>query len=112
MAANFVYELPFGHGKPFLTGGPAAQIFGGWELSSIIAARTGLPVNITMSRKSGDLPDGNTSNQRPDLVPGVSIYAVNQTINNWFNPAAFSLPAKGTWGNEGRYTAFGPGMYE
>ena len=65
-----------------------------------------------MSRKSGDLPDGNTSSQRPNRVPGVPIYAANQTINNWFNPAAFSLPAKGTWGNAGRNLAVGPGMYE
>ena len=33
-------------------------------------------------------------------------------ISNWFNPAAFALPAKGTWGNLGRYIANGPGMYE
>jgi hypothetical protein len=46
------------------------------------------------------------------LVPGVSIYAANQTINNWFNPAAFSLPAKGTWGNAGRYLGVGPDMVE
>jgi len=109
---SFIYELPFGHGKKFLTDGPVSHVIGGWEISSLITARTGLPINITMSRKSGDLPDGNSSSQRPNLVPGVSIYAVNQTINNWFNPAAFSLPAKGTWGNEGRYIAFGPGMYE
>ncbi len=69
-------------------------------------------MNISMSRKSGDLPDGNTSSQRPNLVPGVSIYAANQTISHWFNPAAFAIPAKGTWGNEGRYLANGPGMYE
>jgi hypothetical protein len=109
---SFIYELPFGHGKKHLADGPASHVFGGWEISSLITARTGLPINITMSRKSGDLPDGNSSNQRPNLVPGVSIYAANQTINNWFNPAAFSLPARGTWGNEGRYIAFGPGMYE
>jgi hypothetical protein len=65
-----------------------------------------------MSRKSGDLLDGNTSSQRPNLVPGVSIYAGNQTITNWFNPAAFSLPAKGTWGNAGRYLGRGPDMFE
>jgi hypothetical protein len=65
-----------------------------------------------MSRKSGDLLDGNTSSQRPNLVPGVPIYAANQTTTNWLNPAAFALPAKGTWGNLGRYVANGPGTYE
>jgi len=110
--ANGVYELPFGAGKRFLNSGTAAKIFGGWELAGIATARSGLPINITMSRKSGDLPDGNTSGQRPNLVPGVSIYPAHQTVTNWLNPAAFSLPAKGTWGNAGRYIAVGPGMYE
>jgi hypothetical protein len=112
MVANAVYELPFGRNKQFLTSGPASTIFGGWELAGIVTARTGLPVNITMSRKASALLDGNTSSQRPNLVAGVPIYAANQTINNWFNPAAFSLPANGTWGNLGRYIANGPGNYE
>ncbi len=103
MTASAVYQLPFAHNS---------RIFGGWELAGIATARTGLPVNITMSRKASALPDGNTSSQRPNLVPGVPIYAVNQTINQWFNPAAFAAPANGTWGNLGRYIAKGPGMYE
>ncbi len=112
MTANAIYELPFGRGKQFLTGDTASKFFGGWELAGIATARTGLPVNITMSRKATQVLDGNTSNQRPNLVPGVPIYAANQTINNWFNPAAFALPANGTWGNLGRYIANGPGMFE
>ncbi len=110
--ANGIYQLPFGTGQAFLNNGTAARIFGGWELAGIASARTGLPVNITMSRKASALPDGNTSSQRPNLVPGVPIYAPNQSINNWFNPAAFAAPANGTWGNLGRYIANGPGMYE
>ena len=35
-----------------------------------------------------------------------------RSINNWFNPAAFSAPANGTWGNLGRYIANGPGAFE
>ena len=112
MTANAIYELPFGHGKQFLNGDTASKFLGGWELAGISTARTGLPVNITMSRKATRLLDGNTSSQRPNLVPGVPIYAANQTIDNWFNPAAFALPANGTWGNLGRYIANGPGMYE
>jgi hypothetical protein len=110
---NGVYELPFGQGKPFLSGsGVASRILGGWEIAGIASARTGLPVNITMTRKAAALPDGNTSRQRPNYVAGQSLYAANQTINNWFNPAAFAAPANGTWGNLGRYAAIGPGKYE
>jgi hypothetical protein len=112
MTASAVYNLPFGPGKQFGNSGLPSRILGGWELAGIASARTGLPVNITMTRKATALPDGNTSSQRPNLVPGVPIYAANQTTNNWFNPAAFALPANGTWGNLGRYIADGPGMYE
>jgi hypothetical protein len=112
MTASAVYQLPFGSGKQFFDAGLASKILAGWELAGIASARTGLPVNITMTRKATALLDGNTSSQRPNLVPGIPIYAANQTINNWFNPAAFALPANGTWGNLGRYIANGPGMYE
>jgi hypothetical protein len=113
MTMNGVWQLPFGHGKQLFSSGLASQILGGWSLSGLASARTGTPVNITISRKAAALPDGNTSSQRPNLVPGVSIYAANQSIPNvWFNPAAFSTPAAGTWGNLGRYIGRGPGNYE
>src|SRR4029077_4859798 len=73
---------------------------------------TRLPVNNTASRTAAQLPDGNTSGQRPNLVPGVPIYAADQNINNWFNPAAFSAPANLAWGNLGRYIPNGPAAYE
>jgi hypothetical protein len=113
MTSNAIYELPWGPGRRFMNGhGLMPTIFGGWQLSGLATASTGRPVNITIKRSASQLPDGNTSSQRPNLVPGVSIYAANQTIDNWFNPAAFAVPAKGTWGNLGRYIARGPGYYE
>jgi Carboxypeptidase regulatory-like domain len=113
MTTNGVWELPFGPGKQHLTSGTASKILGGWSLSGLATARTGLPVNITISRKAAALPDGNTSGQRPNVVFGQSIYAANQSIPNvWFNPLAFSTPASGTWGNLGRYIAVGPRNYE
>ncbi len=110
---NGVYQLPFGPGRPFLNGNDfVSQVFGGWTLSGMASARTGLPVNVTISRKAAAMLDGNTSGQRPNLIPSQSIYASNQTISNWFNPAAFAIPANFTWGNEGRYIARGPNNYE
>jgi hypothetical protein len=103
LTMNGIYELSFARRN---------RLLGGWELAGIASARTGLPVNITVSRTASALPDGNTSSQRPNLVPGVPIYAANQSINNWFNPAAFSVPVNGTWGNLGRYIANGPGAFE
>src|SRR5437660_1424052 len=54
-------------------------------------ARTGLPVDIQMKPQTGP-PDGYTRGQRPDLVPGQSIYAaLHKTIDQWFNPDAFAF---------------------
>ena len=113
LSVNSVYELPFGPGKHFLSGGGAAgKVLGGWQLSGIASASSGRPINITVKRSASVMLDGNSSGQRPDLVPGVSIYAADQNILNWFNPAAFAKPAKDTWGNLGRNVARGPGYYE
>ena len=35
VVANYVYELPFGKGKRWATGGPMRWIAGGWTLSGI-----------------------------------------------------------------------------
>ena len=113
MTSNAIYELPFGPGRRYLNShGLLANVFGGWQLSGIATASTGRPVNLTIKRKASAMLDGNTSSQRPDLVPGVSIYAANQTVDNWFNPAAFAVPANGTWGDLGRDIGRGPGYYE
>ena len=53
MTTNGVWELPFGPGKQYLTGGVASKILGGWSLSGLATARTGKPINITISRSRG-----------------------------------------------------------
>jgi hypothetical protein len=112
--ANAVYQLPFGPGKPFLNQpGVWSSIFGSWELSSMAVARTGFPVNVTIDRSSAAVPDGNSTDQRPDLVPGVSLTpSGGKTIWEWINPAAFAAPAPGTFGNAPRDVARGPGAWQ
>ncbi len=110
---NAVYQLPFGQGRRFLNDGLAGKIAGGWDLSGIMSARSGLPVNITITRKANVMQDGITSGQRPDLIPGVALYPTGgSTLTNWFSFAPFAVPAKYTWGNEPRYFGRGPGNYE
>jgi hypothetical protein len=112
--ASTVYELPFGRGKAYFggTSGLAGKLVSGWQLSALGTARSGSPLNILVSRKTGDLPDGNNTNQRPDLVPGVSQYAPNRSKQQWLNPAAYAVPKAGTWGNLPRNSARGPGLWQ
>jgi hypothetical protein len=112
--ANAIYQLPFGPGKPYLSQpGIVSNIAGSWELTSMIVARTGFPVNILVNRSSSDVPDGNTTDQRPDLVPGVSLTPPGGSgIAQWINPAAFVAPAPQTFGNARRDVARGPGAWQ
>jgi len=112
--ANAVYELPFGRGKAFLNQpGFGRAVFGSWELTSTFSARTGFPINVTVDRASSDTPDGNTTDQRPDRVPGVPITPPGgATIGDWINSAAFVAPASKTWGDFPRNGARGPGAWQ
>ncbi|HEX4165506.1 MAG TPA: TonB-dependent receptor [Bryobacteraceae bacterium] len=114
LSSNLVYQLPFGQGRRFLSGhGFASALLGGWEWANIFTARSGLPVNVTISRAASAIPDGNTSSpQRPDVVAGQSITPAAQTINNFVNPAAFATPAPGTFGNAGRNLLRGPDQWQ
>ena len=112
--ANAVYELPFGSGQRFLNHpGFWRAVAGSWQLSSVAMARTGFPVNVTVDRSASVVPDGNTTDQRPNLVPGVPLTPPGgSTTYEWVNPAAFAVPAAGTFGNVPRDVARGPGTWQ
>jgi hypothetical protein len=100
---NVSYLLPFGR----------SSRWGGWSLSGVNSFHTGLPLSVTITRKATAVPDGNTSNQRPNYVGGVSLIpAGGQNLNNWINIAAFTTPANGTWGNAGRNIVTGPNLFQ
>jgi len=112
--ANAIYELPFGPGRPYLNQpGILSSIARDWELTSVALARTGFPVNVLVNRSSASVPDGNSTDQRPDLVPGISVTPPGgKSIGEWINPAAFAVPAPGTFGNAPRNIARGPGVWQ
>jgi hypothetical protein len=99
--ANSVYQLPFARNR----------WFGGWDMSGLFTARTGRPFSVTVNRASSATPSGQTQNQRADYVGG-SAYAANRGPDLWLNPAAFAVPAAGTFGNSGRNRFRGPGLWQ
>jgi len=99
---SWTYTLPFGHDSRWL---------GGWQIDGISALLSGFPFTPQIgSNRSGD---GDTRNpDRPSLNPAFSGPVVLGSPNQWFNPAAFVLPAAGTYGDLGRGTYTGPGLAE
>jgi hypothetical protein len=99
LTVSSVYELPFGHGRMFLSNANhfINGVLGGWELAGILTARSGLPFTPVIS---GDQANIGISGQRPVLVGDP--YLSNPTPTDWFNVNAFATPAKYTLGDSGR----------
>ncbi|HWF47550.1 MAG TPA: hypothetical protein VG168_11130, partial [Bryobacteraceae bacterium] len=113
--ASAVYQLPFGAGRAFLSSpGIARTVFGGWELSGVGTARTGLPVNVTVNRANSNVPGGYSvpSSERPSVYDNVPIVPAVQTAGSWINAAVFYAPANGAFGNLGRNVLSGPGLWQ
>ena len=49
---NYIWDLPFGRGKHYLSSGLAGRVFEGWELGGIFSAQTGIPFNVRSPRDS------------------------------------------------------------
>ena len=125
-----MYELPFARNNKYL---------GGWQLGGIMNGRTGLPMDIRITRPDVVYRDtrnnnivnapilangavvtvpvvnvpggGNSRDVRvPDVVAGVNPFLQSSDRRYVVNPAAFSTPAPGTFGNLGRGALHGPGL--
>jgi len=107
--SSVLYELPFGAGKPFAQSGPGAAILGGWQVSTIISKNSGFPRNVTVGT---DRSNSGGGQDRPNVVSGVDPNDGPQTIQKWFNTQAYVLNDLGTWGNAGRNTVIGPGIFK
>jgi len=137
--ASALYELPLpGH----LDRGRAARLLlSGWEIGSVVNARTGLPIDVMIVRQDViyrdnrtdaflsapilvegkpvttavlNTPGGGASRniRRPGLVPGVNPYLEGAGKTRFLNPAAFSVPAAGSFGNLGRNALHGPSLVQ
>jgi len=100
--ANFVAELPFGEGKRWATDGAARALLGDWMLSGIFTARTGRPFTVRQS-------SNNVGANMTGLPNQVGDPEGPETVEQWFNPAAFERVPSGTFGNVRRNSLRGPG---
>jgi hypothetical protein len=100
---NFVYQIPlFKNNQNHML----KMTLGGWEISGIVTAESGAPLNITLGGHSVSSIVPNTLN-RPDLT-STSLNNPH-TVAQWFDTSVFAVPAPGTWGNTPHDYVRGPG---
>jgi hypothetical protein len=101
LVISYVYELPFGPGKPFASsGGVVGKIIGGWQINGNTTFQSGFPLQINGGNGSGTF----AGTQRPNWNgknPTLS-GPVTERLLKFFDTSAFSFNAPFTFGNAPR----------
>lgn len=111
LVVSYIYEFPFGPGKPLLSGnGILGKVIGGWQINGLTTFQSGTPVEVVGGNSSGSF-DGqqrpNWSGRNPTLSG-----AVTKRLNQYFDTSQFSYNAPFTFGNTPRSmpNLFEPGI--
>lgn len=108
-SASGVWELPYGRGRRF--GANSARVvngvLGGWQLSSWMVLRTGVPLTFGVL---GDLLNtGGGYTQVPNRIKEPTLPRSERTRSRFFDTTAFTRPDLYQIGNAGRNILIGPG---
>ena len=101
---SYSYQLPIGAGYGWNPRGWAGTLLGGWTLTGLGSAQSGAPFTVILPTDNANIGTGPA--QRPNLVGDPNANAPH-TPQQWFNTAAFQMPAQFTFGNAGRNVVFG-----
>lgn len=88
--ASAVWQLPYGHGRHFgsSSSGFMNLLLGGWDFSPIVTAEDGLPLTVVQAQL---LNLGSNRVSRPNRLANGALPADQRTVNQWFDPSAFSI---------------------
>lgn len=105
LVVNFILDLPDVHERYL------GVILNHWQISGISTFQSGAPLGVAVSTSSGTDITGSTSiAARAQLVGNPNLSRGDRTFARYFNIAAITLPAVGTFGNAPRLFLRGPGI--
>ncbi len=110
---NGTYDLPFGRGGANGSGESRwrSELVADWAMSGIVTVSTGFPFTPQLGYNPSN--DGDSRNPvRPNWNPNFTGPVILGNPNEYFNPAAFSTPLTGTFGDMGRDSLTGAGLAE
>ena len=114
VSGNYLYELPFGKDKFWVTSGAGSHILEGFSVSGTFQFATGGWLSPSYTSSVASTACGTGGVMRPNLVPGASVTAGGGSLHQWFNPAAYAPPVNtpgycNFFGNAPRNSILGPG---
>jgi hypothetical protein len=107
---NGIWDVPRPSGSSIL-----GLVLGGWRVAGILSALSGLPFSVTSGSDVALLgPSIVLAPQRMNVTGNPELSTSrsrSQQVAEYFNTAAFTLPAKGQFGNSSRNILTGPGAF-
>ena len=115
VSGTYLFELPFGKDKRWVTSGTASHIVEGFSISGSYTFATGTPLNPNYQAAASSVNCGTAGSLRPELT-GQSVTAGGGSLQEWFNPNAYTAPTAANpsypcavFGNASRNSIAGPG---
>ena len=111
-SASFSLPLPFGEDRRWLASGVIGTILKDMDLQGIYTLQSGRPFTVAILPSIDVSNTGRSNlgfgyNDRPNVSGNTSVSSPSAT--QWFNTAAFTFPAFGSFGNAGRNILEGAG---
>ena len=98
IAINTIYDIPVGPGRRFSTGNKVGDyILGNWRLTNIFVGRSGQNQTVVDTADIANIGNPNAY-ERGNMV-GNPFSGFHRSASEWFNTAAFAIPAQYTFGN-------------
>lgn len=92
LSTTVTYALPAGRGRKYFNSGVGAYTLGGWQVSAIIQAVSGLPFSITASSATPGVTQTANINGAYNVTHGHS-GVIGSGSPTWFDPTVFSAPS-------------------
>ena len=113
LSGDFGVELPFGPDRHWLkNGGLLADVVGNWTATLALTMQSGTPLTAHVLGSASDVSAGTNGALRANVTGQpiqLSTPVTNPLVDNFFNVAAFGVPAPGTFGDSPRNSIIGPG---
>lgn len=112
VSGTYLFELPFGPDKYWVTTGVPAHVLEGLSVSGSFNFASGSWLSPTATYTTTNVECGTAGALRPDVVAGQSISSGGGSLHRWFNTSAFTGVAGATcssFGTAPRNSIQGPG---
>jgi hypothetical protein len=114
-ATTILYDIPFGRGRKFGNSWNRGfdAVLGGWRITAINFAQSGIPVNLSYDPSSAFQVSG-APTYRPNITGNPVLPESERSPSRWLNPATVVIPTDVSqpFGNAGRNIVRAPSLHQ